>query len=106
MSIQLTIIAALLILLVITVEIAVEFGKRNKKLKRDVEELENAIADKNKSIAYLLKHAEELANIQAYENDVKHKLEEAKSDEEISDIVGSIISVNNSLVQDCQDGGE
>lgn len=106
MSIQLTIIVTLLILLVITVEIAVEFVKRNKKLKRDVSELENAIADKNKSIAYLLKHAEELANIQAYENDVKHKLEEAKSDEEISDIVGSIISVNNSLVQDDQDGGE
>lgn len=106
MSIQLTIIVALLILLVITVEIAVEFAKRNKRLKRNVSELENAIADKNKSIAYLLKHAEELANIQAYENDVKHKLEEAKSDEEISDIVGSIISVNNSLVQDDQDGGE
>ena len=106
MSIQLTIIVTLLILLVITVEIAVEFVKRNKKLKRDVSELENAIADKNKSIAYLLKHTEELANIQAYENDVKHKLEEAKSDEEISDIVGSIISVNNSLVQDDQDGGE
>lgn len=106
MSIQLTIIVTLLILLVITVEIAVEFVKRNKKLKRDVSELENAIADKNKSIAYLLKHAEELANIQAYENDVKHKLEEAKSDEEISDIVGSIISVNNSFVQDDQDGGE
>ena len=106
MSIQLTIIAALLILLVITVEIAVEFGKRNKKLKRDVEELENAIADKNKSIAYLLKHAEELANIQMYENEVKTKIEEAKSDEEISSIVDSIISVNNSIMQDDQDGGE
>ena len=106
MSIQLTIIVALLILLVITVEIAVEFAKRNKRLKRDVLELENAIAEKSKSIVYLVKHAEELADIQAYENDVKQKLEEAKSDEEISDIVGSIISVNNSLVPDNQDGGE
>lgn len=106
MPISITIIAALVIVLMLAVEVAVELGKRNKKLKKDVLELENAIAEKSKSIVYLVKHAEELADIQAYENDVKQKLEEAKSDEEISDIVGSIISVNNSLVQDDQDGGE
>ena len=106
MPISITIIAALVIVLMLAIEVAVELGKRNKKLKKDVLELENAIAEKSKSIVYLVKHAEELANIQAYENDVKQKLEEAKSDEEISDIVGSIISVNNSLVPDNQDGGE
>ena len=90
----------------LAIVVAVEFGKKNKKLKTDVKELENAIADKNKSIAYLLKHAEELANIQMYENEVKTKIEEAKSDEEISSIVDSIISVNNSIMQDDQDGGE
>ena len=106
MPISITIIAALVIFLMIAIEVAVEFGKRNKRLKRDVEELENAISDKNKSIAFLLKHAEELANIQMYENTIKDKIEEAKSDEEISDIVASIISANNSIVQDNQDGGE
>ena len=106
MPISITIIAALVIFLMIAIEVAVEFGKRNKRLKRDVEELENAISDKNKYISFLLKHAEELANIQMYENTVKDKIEEAKSDEEISDIVASIISANNSIVQDNQDGGE
>lgn len=77
-----------------------------KDFKKVVKELENAIADKNKSMAYLLKHAEELANIQMYENEVKTKIEEAKSDEEIASIVDSIISVNNSIMQDDQDGGE
>ena len=106
MPISITIITALVIFLMLAIVVAVEFGKKNKKLKTDVKELENAIADKNKSIAYLLKHAEELANIQMYENEVKTKIEEAKSDEEISSIVDSIISVNNSIMQDDQDGGE
>ena len=106
MPISITIITALVIFLMLAIVVAVEFGKKNKKLKANVKELENAIADKNKSIAYLLKHAEELANIQMYENEVKSKIEEAKSDEEISSIVDSIISVNNSIMQDDQDGGE
>ena len=102
----LTVIAALVVLLIIFIGATVELGKREKNFKGQIKDLEDQLRDKDKSISYLVKHAQELANIQRTENELKNRIEEAKTDEEIADIVDNIINVNNSFVQNDADGGE
>lgn len=86
----LLIIAVLLISVILTAKIAMD--EKNK-----INELNEEIKDKQKSIAYLYRHARELAKLRAENDKKKEELENAKTDEEIAVIVASVIADNNRL---------
>lgn len=65
---------------------------KRKKAEEDKKQLQ-------KNISYLVHHAEELANIRLEKEKKDKELEEAKTDEEVSDIVNAIINGNNDRVR-------
>ena len=72
-----------------------ELWKRNKELKQKVEAFQIENGNLQQNIAYLMKHTEEITKIKNEAEKISEKINGAKSDEEISDIVGAIISANN-----------
>ena len=95
MNITTTIIIALFILLLVFGACIQSLWKKNRDLKQKLEgfQIENESLQQN--IAYLVKHAEEIQRIQKDADEISNKINGAKSDEEISDIVSAIISANN-----------
>lgn len=86
----LLIISVLLIAVILTAKIALDEKKK-------INELNEEIKDKQKSIAYLYRHARELAKLRVENDRKKEELENAKTDEEIAVIVASVIADNNRL---------
>lgn len=70
-----------------------------KDLKKVEKELERELANKEINISYLVKHSQELANILQNNAEIQNKIDEAKTDEEINDIVAAVIAANNDRVQ-------
>lgn len=99
MSISLTIIIALLVLLFIFGASLSVVYKDNKKLKNQIEAYKTETESLQKNIAYLMKNAEDVAKIKNEADKISDKINGAKTDEEISDIVSAIISANNDRVQ-------
>ena len=99
MSISLTIIIALLVLLLIFGACLSAIYKDNKKLKNQIEAYKTEAESLHKNIAYLMKNAEDVAKIKKEADKISDKINGAKTDEEISDIVSAIISANNDRVQ-------
>ena len=99
MSISLTIIIALLVLLLIFGASLSVVYKGNKKLKNQIEAYKMEAESLQKNIAYLMKNAEDVAKIKKEADKISDKINGAKTDEEISDIVSAIISANNDRVQ-------
>lgn len=99
MSISLTIIIALLVLLLIFGASLSVVYKDNKKLKNQIEAYKTETESLHKNIAYLMKNAEDVAKIKKEADKISDKINGAKTDEEISDIVSAIISANNDRVQ-------
>ena len=99
MSISLTIIIALLVLLLIFGACFSVVYKDNKKLKNQIEAYKMEAETLHKNIVYLMKNAEDVAKIKKEADKISDKINGAKTDEEISDIVSAIISANNDRVQ-------
>ena len=76
---------------------------RKKKIKSLEEEnrILNAKVDRlQKDLSYMATHLQEILKIKNDESFVKAKIDGAKTDEEIAEIVSIIISANNDRVQD------
>lgn len=95
MSISLTIILAEAVLILILIFAIRSLSQKNKNTKQKLDGyiIENENLQQN--IAYLVKHSEEIQKIQKQANEISNKINGAKTDEEISDIVSAIISANN-----------
>lgn len=100
MSLTLTLIITIVALLCIL------FGCANSAIKdrKKITELESELAEQKQNVAYLVKHIEEVSRIKADEKYVSEKIEGAKTDEEIADILSAIISSNNARVQNNKAG--
>ena len=98
MNITITIIIALVIMLVIAIAVIHNIWKKNRDLKQKLSgyQIENENLQKN--IAYLIKHTEEIQNIKNEADKISDKINGAKTDEEVADIVSAIISANNDRV--------
>lgn len=92
----LLIIAVLLISVILTAKIALDEKKKTNELNEEIKE-------KQKSIAYLYRHARELAKLRAENDKKKEEIENAKTDEEIAVIVASVIADNNRLCNSKKD---
>lgn len=68
--------------------------------KKKCRELEETIKAKNKSIAFLYLHAQELAEIKRDKEKKDEILNDAETNEEIAAVVASIVAGNNKLCND------
>ena len=95
MNTILTITITGLTVILILSAIVQELWKRNRELKQKVEAFQIENENLQQNIAYLMKHTEEIQKIKNEADKISEKINGAKSDEEISDIVSAIISANN-----------
>lgn len=90
-----TLVVVIMLLMVLLIYIA----NLTKTARQENKELKEEVAAEKERIGYLMRHIEELSKIKQEEKTISNKIEEAKTDEEISDIVSAIINVNNSKLQ-------
>ena len=86
------VIAVLFILLAVAMKIISNQIKETKKLKAELEA-------QQQNLITLYKHAQEIAEIEKDKNRTDQIIEEAKSDEEVIDIINTIININNGRVR-------
>ena len=98
MNTILTITITGLTVILILSAIVQELWKRNRELKQKVEAFQIENENLQQNIAYLMKHTEEIQKIKNEADKISEKINGAKTDEEISDIVSAIISANNDRV--------
>lgn len=96
-----TAIAAVLAFLCVAVIALLKIlGKKNREIKA----LSESVRRQNRSIGFLLKHSKELAEINRGKDELIKKIQESKSDEEVADIIGGVIELNNSRLRDASKG--
>ena len=91
----LTIALAVLAVIVMMAAVIYVLVQKIKKLKKRNKELESAYCQAERNVAYLVKHAQELSQIQAEETATLNEIAGAKTDDEIYEIVNSIVDANN-----------
>lgn len=74
-------------------------GKVCKQLQAENFELKESVNKQNKTIADLLRYAEEVAAISQDKGKVENAIQNAKTNEELVNIANAIISVNNDKLQ-------
>ena len=99
MNVTFTIILVLILIVTTLVGIIHVTIRINKQLKAKNNHLSGKIEQLNANIAYLVKHSDELAQIRRKKEKTFESIEEAKTNEEIADIVSVIIDSNNQRVQ-------
>lgn len=97
---KLTIVLAVAVVILILVVSCHTLWKRNREQKNKIEVLEDEIKGLKSNLAYLVKHIEEVTRIKNEADRISDKINGAKTDEEVADIVSVIISANNDRVQD------
>lgn len=86
---------AMILLFFSNVHLFCVFLKQIKERKNLLKEIENL----KKNLAYMTKHLQELAEIDKERKKIDGDINNAKTDEEICDIINSIINVNNSKLR-------
>lgn len=92
----LTIILVILAVIVTLIGIIWAEHKQIKSLKEEQKALEASYREAQRNISYLVKHQKEIAEIKTAEGEKLEQIAEAKTDEEIFNIVNSVIAGNNS----------
>ena len=82
------VIFVLIIILYFMAKICKQLQAENFELKEDIEKQQKTIAD-------LLRHAEEVAQISQDKGKVEDAIQNAKTDEELVNIANAIIGINN-----------
>lgn len=88
-----TVVSVIAVILCAVIYILIQ---RIKDLKERQKELEISYQQASRNISYLVKHSEEIRQIMAEEHSALNKINEAKSDEEIYEIINSYVVANNS----------
>lgn len=71
-----------------------------RKLQAEKTALEVELQALKANLAFMVRHAEELAQIKKDQKTTDQKIAEAKTDEEIIDIINAVIASNNDRVRD------
>ena len=87
---------ALLIMLIAAVYAAIKIAKTKSE---EIKHLEGEVKKQKENMAYLVRHAHEIAEIEKDQDKVQEEIQNAKSDEEVADIINAIINVNNSKLR-------
>lgn len=90
-----------LILITIALGIILFFVIRDAlKKKKQIEQLQEQNENLRTNVAFLVRHAQELNQIREDANTIDQEINNAKTDEEINNIVAAIVATNNSRLQD------
>ena len=87
---------ALFVILAFAVYVAI---KTLHKKTQEIKHLEGEVQKQKENMAYLVKHAQELAEIEKDQDKIQEEIQNAKSDEEVADIINAIININNSKLR-------
>lgn len=87
---------ALFIILAFVVYAAI---KSLRKKDQEIKHLEGEVQKQKQNMAYLVKHGQEIADIEKEQNKIQEEIQNAKSDEEVADIINAIININNSKLR-------
>ena len=104
MKIVLIVILVLIAVIVTLAGIVYAQGQNLKKRKQENQDLIKQIELLKKNVAFLVRHAQEMAQIEKEKEKTFQRIEEARTDEEIADIVSIIIDSNNQRVQNMPEG--
>jgi len=96
MNLTLTLLIAFLVVFFLLIVVAKYLVKERKETK----ELKEKVETQQQNLVELYKHAEEIAEIQKDKSRTDNVIEEAKSDEEVLDIINTIVAINNNRVSD------
>lgn len=99
MNATVTIIMVLIAAIIMLAAIVQAFHKKNVSLKKENKQLSDKVVQLNTNIAYLVKHSQEMAQIEKEKEKTFQRIEESRTDEEIADIVSIIVNSNNQRVQ-------
>ena len=85
----------------LTISLAVGYvgAKLIKSKDKEIKLLEGELEQAKTNIAYLYRNAKEIAKIEKDEKKVSEEIKNAKSDEEIFDIINTVIAANNDRVR-------
>ena len=95
MSITITLAVACVIFVLFTFIVA----SRCKRLQQENKSQKEEIEKQKEIVVEVYKHAEEVAKIKKDQSQVNQKINEAKTDEEISNIISGILASNNSRLR-------
>lgn len=95
----LTIILAMLAIIVTMGAIIYVLFKDKKAKKKEIERLNNELSSATENLKSMKNYIEQILAIKADTKTNVEKIKEAKTDEEVIDILADIISANNNRVQ-------
>lgn len=95
----LTVILILIAAIVILCAIIYALIRDRKTLKKEITQITSELYKSNQNSLELADYIKKIQNIKSEETATAIKIEEAESDEEVINIVNSIIAINNSRVQ-------
>jgi pantothenate kinase-related protein Tda10 len=86
--------------IVIVVLIAIVFfmSKMFRSLQEEKNRLEVELSKQKSNVVYLYRNAQEIAKIAKSEKKMSEEIKDAKTDEEIFNVVNTILNLNNSRV--------
>ena len=77
--------------------------KDRKAQKKEIQELKNEIISARENVMQLSEYIKNSDKIRKEEKEIAEKIKEAKTDEEVHNIINDIIALNNARVQNGQD---
>ena len=95
----LTIILVMVAIIVTMGGIIYALIRDRKAQKKEIQELKNEINSARENVRQLSEYIKNSDKIRKEEKEIAEKIKEAKTDEEVHNIINSIIALNNSRVQ-------
>ena len=96
----LTIILAMLAIIVICGAVIYSLIKMLQKNKKKIQSLNNELNSARENVRQLSEYIKNSDKIRKEEKEIAEKIKEAKTDEEVHNIINDIIALNNNRVQD------
>lgn len=97
---NLIIVILICILIIVFLGVVIYFLLKNKKeLKKEISQLTSELYKSNQNAVRLAEYIEKVQKIESDEKTTNEKIKEAKTDEEIMDLIAGIVSNNNSRVR-------
>lgn len=93
-----TIILIFIAIIVVLGAVIYALIRDRKSLKKEITHLTSELYKANQNAAQLAEYINKMQKIKSDEKATSDKIKEAKTDEEVIDIVNSIIAINNSRV--------
>ena len=97
-----TVILVMLAIIVMCGAVIYALIKDHIKQKKEIQELKNEIISARENVKQLSDFIRNSDKIRKEEKEIAEKIKEAKTDEEVHNIIDSIIALNNSRVQNEQ----